>query len=300
MSIASVFGRQHGIITRSQARAEGLSNHQIDRLIRVGEWVPVDRGVFRNAAVPLSWRGRVAAAVARSNGVASHRCAAALWGLEVVRRPLPELTISSSRRAPTTRGVIVHRSSLPRLDQCPLRHGIRTTPIERTLFDCSAVVSGDMLERLAESAIRQQLTSWQALSNLLEQHGAQGRDGTAPFRRLLASRSGDPVVPRSDFSRGVVQLLERSGVSRPQVEYAVHGTDGRYLLLADLAWPQQMRIVELDGLAYHFSRQDRERDIDRRAEVRAAGWRLLELGWKLYRDEPDRLVRIVTDFLRDP
>ncbi len=107
-------------------------------------------------------------------------------------------------------------------------------------------------------------------------------------------------MPRSDFSRGVVQLLERSGVSRPQVECAVYGTDGRYLLLADLAWPGQMRIVELDGLAFHFSRQDRERDIDRRAEVRAAGWRLLELGWKLYRDEPDRLVRIVTDFLRDP
>ena len=297
MSVASIFRRQHGVITRTQARAEGLSNHQIDRLIRVGEWVPVGRGVFRHAAVAPTWRGRVAAAVARTNGVASHRCAAALWGLDVVERPRPEVTFSANRRSIDLHDAIVHRTSW--MPETQLRHGIATTDIDRTLFDCAGVVSDNVLERLAESAIRQRLTSWEALRAVLDEGGNRGRRGTAGLRRLLDRRCRDAVVPRSDFSRLVAQLLDRSGVAPPQLEYPVRDSVGRYLLLADLAWPDRMRIVELDGMAWHFSRQERERDIARRAEVRATGWRLLEVGWKLYAEEPDRLVRLITDFLRD-
>lgn len=297
MSVNTIFRQQHGVITRRQARHAGLTNHQIDRLLRNREWVSVHRGVFRHAAIAPTWRGRVVAAVSASGGAASHRCSAALWGLELLRRPRVELTIAASRRTPAGLDAIVHRTSQWALTGKTVRHGIATTGIDRTLLDCASVVPPSTLERLAESAIRQQLTSWQRLARTLDEQSATGRNGCAPLRALLRERLGAPIVPRSDFSRGVEHLLKRAGLPPCRLEYPIHDQGGRLLLLADLAWPSRRCAVELDGLQHHFGRRDRERDIERRAEVRATGWRVLELGWKLYASDPDRVVDLVRRFL---
>ena len=81
------------------------------------------------------------------------------------------------------------------------------------------------------------------------------------------------------------------------LEYRIVDDEGRHLLLADLAWPDRMCVLELDGMKDHFDRVDRERDIRRRAEVRAQGWRLLEIGWELFANDPDRVVDLVRRFL---
>lgn len=297
MSAAEFMRRNHGIITRREARSSGLTNHQIDSLIRRGEWVPVHRGVFRHAAVAPSWRGRVAAACLAGQAVASHRCAAALWGLELVRRPAPEITVPVRRRAPMLRGVRVHRTTQWSDVDRTMRHGIEATGIRRTILDCAVDLGPYSLERLAESAIRQELTSWDGLVSVLNEQGARGRPGSAGLRALLDRRSADPIVPRSDFSRRVAQMLERDGLPPPRIEFAVHDDDGTFLLLADLAWPVRRCIIELDGLEHHFAREDRELDLRKRARVRAAGWRVLELTWRQVDARPDESVRFARDFL---
>ena len=297
MSVNGRLRRQHGVITRRQARKEKLTDHQITRLVQSGEWVVMHRGVFRHSATRLTWRARVAAAVLVTGGVASHLCAAALWGLELVQRPRITITLPAARKVEAHRGIEVYRTSQwDRIDKTTV-HGIATTGIERTIIDCAAVLDDDALERLAESAIRQQLTTWARLDETLLEQGRPGRNGTAGLRRLLDRRLGDPVVPHSDFSRRVQHLLRDAGLPEPQLEYEVVDDDGRHLLLADLAWPDRMCIVELDGMANHFDRVDRERDIRIRAEVRAAGWRLLEIGWELYEKDPERVVDLVRRFL---
>ena len=108
---------------------------------------------------------------------------------------------------------------------------------------------------------------------------------------------GDPTVPLSDFSRRVVRLLVGAGVPRPLLEHRVFDADGRFLMQVDLAWPDRRCIVELDGLEHHFGRRDRESGIEKRARVRAEGWRMLEVSWAMYAEAPDDLITLVTRFL---
>ena len=99
MSVDDHFRRQHGIITRKQAKDLGLTDRQIDRRIANGSWIPVHRGVYRLAAVPATWESRLLAAVLATGGIASHRCAAALWRLDPFVAPRIEVVLPHGRRS---------------------------------------------------------------------------------------------------------------------------------------------------------------------------------------------------------
>ena len=171
------------------------------------------------------------------------------------------------------------------------------TGIDRTLLDCAHRLTPARLETVAESAIRRGLTSWWALRDVVVAQGRRGRNGTAGLRELVEGRLGDPVVPLSDFSRLVTRLLTASGLPEPVLEHRIHDSRGRFVMQVDLAWPALGCIVELDGLEHHFGRRDRERDMAKRARVRAEGWRMIEVGWSMYRETPDELVALVRRFL---
>lgn len=297
MQLNDVIRNQHGVISRRQAGELGLTRRQIDSRAQSGEWIRVHRGVYRHRAVPTSWLSDVVAAVLATNGVASHRCAAALWYLEIYDAPPPEVTVAghSSARIPAVR---VHWTS--QWDRCDttLRQGIPCTGIERTILDCAAVTSPARVERLAEAAIRKRLTSWASLATCLRRHARRGRNGSAPFRELLDARLGDPAVPLSDFSRLVANLLLDAGLPEPVVEHPVRDRHGIHILQVDLAWPSLRKAWELDGLRYHFGREDIERDRRKRNLVVAEGWTIQEILWSMYVDEPDELITMARRFLR--
>ncbi len=153
-------------------------------------------------------------------------------------------------------------------------------------------------ERLAEAAIRQRYTSWLALADCLSAHSARGRNGCLPLRVLLKRRLGDHTVPLSDFSRRIVQLLERSGLPQPVVEHRIVDEQRRHILQVDLAWPQWKKVWELDGLQFHFGREDVEPD-RHPAESRKTGWRPGAIGGTVNRlcseSMPSVMVRPVPD-----
>jgi len=290
------FQRQYGIVTRSQALAYGLARHQIDYRVKRGDWVSEHPGIYRAASVAKSWESELLAAVLSAKGVASHRCAAALWGLDGYSEPPLEVTVAEgcSPRTPIGR---MHRSRQWKLREQTSRRGIPCTGIERTILDCAGVVGLGTLERLAESAIRQRLTSWLALADCLSEHSRKGRNGCGKLRVLLQQRIGSPTVPLSDFSRRVVQLLERANLPSPVVEYVVRDANGRHILQVDLAWPALKKAWELDGLTWHFGREDVERDRRKRNLVVAEGWVIQEILWSMYVDDQRGLVRMARQFL---
>lgn len=298
MEIESIFRKQHGVVSRPQARSSGLSPDQIDRRTRSGQWIRVHRGVYRHSAVAATWESATLAACLASGGVASHRSAAALWDLGVIRHPGPEVTVDRrSRRPMPLDGVRIHLSTQwERRDEAE-RHGIPVTGINRTLLDCGAVVPLRRLERLAESAIRQRLTSWPDLAHTLMRHSRRGRDGCGKLRALLEVRLGDQAVPLSDFSRLVANLLNDHGLPMPLLEYRITAPDGSFIMQADLAWPHYRKAWELDGLQFHFGRTERERDARKRNRARAEGWNIQEILWSMYVDDPIGLAAMCRQFL---
>ena len=298
MSLNDTFQRQFGVITRAQALAYGLKSHQIDYKVKKGHWLSEHPGVYRAAAVRSSWESQLLAATLATGGTASHRCAASLWGLEAFSEPPIELTIAEGH-SPRLSVERLHRTRQWNLRAQTHRRGIACTGIERTILDCAAVVNIQTLERLAESAIRQRLTTWLALADCLSEHSRKGRNGCGKLRILLQRRLGSKAVPLSDFSRRIVQLLERAGVPAPEVEHVVRDSAGNHVLQVDLAWPKLKKAWELDGLQWHFGRDDVERDRRKRNAVVAEGWVLQEILWSMYVDDPNGLVDMCRKFLRE-
>ena len=55
----------------------------------------------------------------------------------------------------------------------------------------------------------------------------------------------------------------------------------------DAAWPEVKLAVELDGAAFHGSREARERDLRRDAALAALGWVVLRFSYRRLMREPD-------------
>jgi hypothetical protein len=87
-ALAALAETQHGVITRAQARADGVSPAMIKRRLRTGRWEELGQGVYRVAGTVRTWHQDLSAltlAVGRGTA-ASHRSAAALLGIRGLRR----------------------------------------------------------------------------------------------------------------------------------------------------------------------------------------------------------------------
>lgn len=81
--VAGIASRQHGVASRSQLLAAGMSPATITLWIRTGHLHRIHRGVYALGHRAISGDGiRLAAVLARRDGsVLSHGSAAQLWGL---------------------------------------------------------------------------------------------------------------------------------------------------------------------------------------------------------------------------
>jgi hypothetical protein len=71
-------------------------------------------------------------------------------------------------------------------------------------------------------------------------------------------------------------MFHHAGLPQPQVNLAVHGTDGQWLLEGVLVWPGQRVIGEYQGRD-HGSIRQRSYDENRRALAEDEGWTVLEI-----------------------
>ena len=134
-SIHHLLRRHHGIITRRQALAVGLSASELARLDRTGTLIRVHAGVFRHAATPTTWEQRLTAGLLAAGPTAaiSHRSGAAIWGVANLSVSMIELTKPGP--APVRRsGLHVHRNRLESAD-VTTRGGLTVTTPARTIID---------------------------------------------------------------------------------------------------------------------------------------------------------------------
>src|SRR4051812_45731416 len=98
-----IASKQHGLVTRRQAQEIGLTRRQIERRLGLGRLIVVQRGVFRVAGAPVTWRQQALAGcrAAPDGAVASMETAAALAGLAPTAPTPPHVTVpyGASNRA---------------------------------------------------------------------------------------------------------------------------------------------------------------------------------------------------------
>ena len=283
--------QQHGLISRQQALAAGMSDKQIRWRISAGQWVRVTRGVYRHTSAPDTRIARLLAACLAHGALASHRSAAALLGIDGFRLDCIELVVPRGRARPI-KGVILHQSTQFDLAKPIECQGVPCTRIDRTLLDVSAVVSRARLDQAIDAVLRDGRLRIADLYRVLVSHARRGRDGCAAFRASLEDRRDDPV-PLSSWSRMVADLLVESGLDQPAMEHRVHTTDGAFVAQVDLAYPDCRVAIELDSKRWHLNRVSFDSDPERRNRLTVAGWTVLNFTWSHYVHDPRKLCATV-------
>ena len=283
---------QHGLATREQALAAGMTEHQIEERLRSARWVRAARGVYRHAAVPSTRESRLLAVCMAYGALASHHSAAALQGIDGYELDRVEVVVAKGRvrRIP---GARLHHSTQMHLARPVERNGIPCTRLNRTVLDLAGSVSRAVLDRTIDAVLRDGLLRLGDLWRVLASHAKPGRNGCVALREALLARSDEGAVPLSEWSRMVADLLEVSGLPRPAFEHRVEGRDGEFVAQVDLAYPSVRLAIELDSVRWHFNRVSFAEDPRRRNALFMAGWRVLTFTWDDYANHASTLCATV-------
>jgi very-short-patch-repair endonuclease len=290
-AIAVLAGRQHGVVGRGQLAALGLGRRAIGHRLESGRLLPMHRGVYAVGHHKVSYKGWYMAAVLAvgADAVLSHRSAADLWGIRRTSRR--RVDVSVERHLPSRPEIEIFWTPLP-ADETTVIEGIPVTTVPRTLLDLAAVVDRQQLERALEQAEAQRLTDPVSLDELLQRY--PGRRGS---RKLAKARArGARGITRSKLEERFQALLDEAVLPRPELNAPIE-LNGRQFE-ADCVWRKQRLIVELDGRAWHDTRQAFERDRERDRLLQAAGWRVVRITWRQLRDDPQAVARDLRRLLR--
>jgi hypothetical protein len=282
--------RQHGVLSYDQARRAGMSRPTVTRRVQAGRWIAEHHGVYRVAGSVPSWEQRLMAACLAAGGRASHRAAARLWGLDGQQAADVEVLVLRDRGHEWR--FTTHRTGRWDPVDGARRSGVPTTSPARTLLDLAAVVDADALEIALDAALRDGLVRVPRVLWRLESLGGRGRSGSACLRALLEERQGATGRSESALETKALRLIRRAGLPEPAVQHRVRERR-RIIARLDLAYPDRLIAVPLDGWRYHATRSVWQRDLASRAQLAAMGWRVVPLTWSDVVHRPADVVELL-------
>lgn len=264
--MARLAERQHGAVSVQQLHDHGLSRRQVQRRVEGARLLAVHDGVYFVGHVPRSPLAWYMAATLATDGVLSHRSAAALYGIWDHAR-VPEVT--TTRRARDQRGLRRHWTR--RAPETALRFGIPTTTLQRTLVDLADVLDADPFEALLRRAEARGLVDRSQLRPI------HGRRGYGKLRRAHE-------LTRSTAEAAFRRAVREARLPRPAYNARWRGYE------IDVLWERQRLAVEIDGFAFHHSRSAFRQDRAKQNALIAAGLRVLRFTYEDVVDRPRRTV----------
>jgi very-short-patch-repair endonuclease len=277
--LAALAASQEYLVTVEQFRALGMSNGAIRHRLRTGSLQLHLPRVYRFSHARQTIRQQMIGAIlyAGHGAVASHRWAAALWGMlpHEPGRPV-DVTVASGqpRSRPEVR---VHRSRTLTAADIRVRDGIRVASPSRALLDVAASASLDQVEDALTEAIVLGLTSAAEIRRQVRR--APTAKGSRRLLLLLAVEE-EHGYSRAKSERLLRALLKPTGLPMPVFNAIVCGHR------VDCSWAKQRLIVEVDGYRFHGDRATFESDRRRDQDLVAAGWRVIRVTWRQLTKEP--------------
>ncbi len=275
--LARLAGRQHGVVSRAQLLAAGLTRHEIEHRLAVGALIPLHRGVYSVGHLALTALSHRQAAVLASGPGSALSFLTAAVHLELLPPGQGPIHVSKvgPRRDARPGLVLHHATSL----ETTCRRGIRVTTPHQTLLDLAATAGDrDLAKAMTEARVRRLVDEAALLTSAVRRPGAER------LRDLLAHA---PQPTRSEAENRLLALVAKAGLPRPRTNVRVRGHE------VDVLWPEHRLVAEVDGYAYHGHRQAFERDRRRAAALAAAGYRVIRLTWRQLTREPEAvLVRL--------
>jgi very-short-patch-repair endonuclease len=258
-AVANLAARQHGVVTRKQLLAAGLSPSAISRRVEKGWLHRLYQGVYAVGHRGISREGRWLAAVLACGdfAVLSHWGAAALWDL--LPHPRGPVDVSTSMRGGRVRrpGIRLHRCRSLTVDLTTERRGIPVTTPARTIAD------------LLEAG-----PAWQSRRAIRQ----------AEMRGMRLGPGVEVDRTSSDLERDFLRLCRHHGLPTPEVNVKV----GPYAV--DFLWRRERIAVETDSYAYHRGRVAFQDDRARDMELRRRGFVVHRFSERQLNEQPAEVV----------
>ena len=238
----------HGVISRTEARAAGMSCRAIDRRLQSGEWSRLLPGVYALRGSPATFMRRVLAAYkwAGEGALMSHSTSGRLLGLDGI--DVANIEISTPRRLRSSR-VLVHQRRTDGLQSLSIK-GVRVTGAEQTLLDLARVLGLEDLELALDSALRLGLTRFDRIKRFFDASAGEGVPGTAALGQLLRLREPCPRPHHSVLEVEFRQLSRHEELPRAVSQYPVMLRPGLTVHI-DFAYPDQRLAIEIDSVRWH-------------------------------------------------
>jgi very-short-patch-repair endonuclease len=258
--LAGLSRGQDGAVSVAQFAALGFDRRRLTLLVRQGRFVRRHRGVYLDALMKPTQRGRLLAALLALDGSAflSRRTALALHGVRLVNLREIELTIVAEH-TPRHAGLVVHRTRVtPEADEIRLLDGLRVASPSLALLESASRETDQELDRLIAELARRRLLDLARIDAAIDRR--KGLPGLPRLRAALGRyrppSAGEPEQNASALERDFAAWLRDEHPEIPPPE--------RYVRLGpwevDFLWPAQQVVVETDGEPYHRTPRELERD----------------------------------------
>jgi predicted transcriptional regulator of viral defense system len=160
---------QGGYFTAADAKALGYLYRYQHFHVKQGNWVRVDRGIYRLKRFPSAGHEDLIRwwLWSRKKGVISHESAAAVYDLGDVLPVKTHLTVPPDFRKKATDGVKLHKAQIG-AKEVETRDGFRITSPLRTILDLARVrLDQERLAAVVKDALKKGLIDGKVLLNIL-------------------------------------------------------------------------------------------------------------------------------------
>jgi len=293
--ILAIAAAQRGRVARRQLLAAGIASNAIDRAAASPLMRRVHRGVFAvGPDVPIPLADETAALLAVRPGAAlSHHTAAVLWGMRpptsgdgLIHVTVPGASVEDPE------GVCVHRSTILRSPDHRVRQGLPVMSPPRVLLDLVPIIGTRDIERAIDRMLVERVGSLGQLQELLRRAGRHA--GRAVLQDIVSGYTTSTFT-RSEAEERFLALVRRGGLPHPLVNAKRLGYE------IDFFWPDHGVAVEIDGFAFHRTRDRFEDDHERDRKLRKAGITVIRVTWgQLEREPAAVLVDVAQALARTP
>ncbi len=278
--LAELLATQHGVFTRPQLRALGVTAKRERRMVATRQWLPVLGPSYVQGGTPIGVPQRAQAATLVGPGVAGLHTAAELHGLADVRDDLHAHVHVARGNHPKVRGLTAHSSAPLEPADVTTALGIPVTTRRRTAVDLAASLPWRAAVDVAREALHRR---WITVDELAAD--ASGRAGCHGTPQLMAIVRLLDAGGRSFGELRLHQLLRGAGISGWRANVVLAGIGE-----VDVLFPRQRVVVEIDGYHVHSQREVFQRDRDKSNRLLQAGYRVLRFTWADLADRPQLVV----------
>jgi hypothetical protein len=261
------------VFSRSDARARGLSDAALNRMVRAGEVVRLRRDQFARWTVDPHLAAALAATRAVRHSTVSHRWAAHLTDLPLLAA-LPdhvELTVQPTGTGDAT-SARVHRAALPAADMT-IMHGVPVTAPARTALDVARSRPVSEAVAVLDAVLQRGL----ATSAELDAVALRCWNWPGIGRAQRALRLIDPLAesPLESLSR---LLFGNLRLPRPSTQVTIR-SGGMFVGRTDFYWDEFGVVGEADGRSKYDSRQVLVDEKARQEALENLGLIVVRWGW---------------------